>query len=106
MTLSLLAVGVQREVEWDMQHNVASTSSSGRHYLPRKPARGVATKPTVGFGSGAPRMNRIDTGLHKSQSQSGTTVAAGRAKNVIRTKPAPKVRAELLWLVEQKVLIM
>ena len=81
-------------MEWDLQHNAASAKSSGFHDPGRKPVRGVGAKPTVGFGSGAPRMSRVDSGLHKTQSLSDAVPAAGRGKKVIRAKPAPKVRAE------------
>jgi len=87
----VLLVVVQREVEWDLQHNVAATRSAGHLDSGRKPARGVAAKPTVGFGSGAPRLSRIDTGLHKSHTGPDSAVVAGKGKTVVRSKPAPKV---------------
>ncbi|XP_070179880.1 TALPID3 protein-like [Littorina saxatilis] len=81
---------VKREVEWDLQHGVSQTKSTGDLDPGRKSYRGAATKPTVGFGSGAPRMSRIDSGLRKSQSVQDTTSYPGKGKKIIKAKPAPK----------------
>ena len=87
----MLLVVVQREAEWDLQHNVTATRSAGHLDSGRKPARGAAAKPTVGFGSGAPRMSGMDTGLRKCPTGPDTAVVAGKGKTGVTSKPAPKV---------------
>ncbi|XP_076442428.1 uncharacterized protein LOC143281225 isoform X2 [Babylonia areolata] len=88
--ISSLKEEVKREVEWDLQHNVAPSKSASVQDLSRKPAQGVGFKTAVGFGSGAPRMSRIDSGLHKSRSVPDTVSKEGKGKRIIKAKPAPK----------------
>lgn len=78
---------VKREVEWDLQHNIPTTSSSLQD-ASKKPTSQY--KPAVGFGSGAPRMSETNTGLRHSRSDTtAVPSAAGKGKKVIKAKPAP-----------------
>ncbi|KAL8565689.1 hypothetical protein ACOMHN_056188 [Nucella lapillus] len=84
---------VKHEVEWDLAHSVAPTKSTSVQDVARRAGGAAGFKPSVGFGSGAPRMSRADSGLHKSRSEPDTTAsrtAAGRGKKIIKAKPAPK----------------
>jgi hypothetical protein len=77
-------------VEWDLQHGGPSKSTSLPDTASKKSTRGKAA---VGFGSRAPRMSRVDSGLQKSRSDTTTALSvATRAKKSVRGKHVPVVR--------------
>nr|KAG5700702.1 hypothetical protein BaRGS_029067 [Batillaria attramentaria] len=88
--ISSLRDEVKREVEWDSRHAVTKGTQPNSYQESRKGTRGTAGKPVVGFGSGAPRMSKIDSGLGKTQPLSDTITQPTKGKRLVKSRPAPK----------------